>query len=308
MQPPGCLVDVGGRRLHANIAGEGGCTVVFESGLAASSLTWCLVEPLVTQFARTISYDRAGLGWGDAAPHAATAGNAADDLARLLDALRIAEPVVLVGHSFGGLIVRIFQQRYPERVAGLVLVDPLVRSEWRDLSGPAGAERRRMLARGARLSRRGAVLARAGVVKLALNLLQRGSRHVPRLVARASAGRGTSVAERLVGEVRKMPRELWPVVAEHWSRARSFQTMASALENLAKSVMELDEARDLGLLPVVVLSAGSAGPASLAEHKADAALSVEGRQQSVEGTGHWIPLDGPEIVAAEIYPVVRSAC
>jgi pimeloyl-ACP methyl ester carboxylesterase len=306
--PPGGLIDIGGRRLHANSAGEGPCTVVFESGLAASSLTWCLVQPQVAPFARTIAYDRAGLGWSDPAPHPATAGNAADDLARLLTALGISAPVILVGHSFGGLIARVFEQRYPEHIAGLVLVDPLVRSEWRDVSGPGGQERRRMLERGARLSRRGAVLSRLGVVGLALKLLQRGSRHVPRLVARASAGQGTNVAERLVGEVRKMPPQLWPAIAGHWSRASSFRTMASALENLPVSIGQLDETRKMDALPVSVLSAANAGDQALAEHKADAALSREGRQQLAEGTGHWIPLDAPEMVAQEIYRVVRAAC
>ena len=80
------------------------------------------------------------------------------DLAGLLDRCGVEGPFVLVGHSFGGLIARVFEQRDPARVAGMVLVDPVVRSEWRDCSGV----RRRMLSRGVMLSRRGAWLAKAG--------------------------------------------------------------------------------------------------------------------------------------------------
>jgi pimeloyl-ACP methyl ester carboxylesterase len=296
------LIDIGGRRLHVNITGEGNPVVVFESGLAASSLSWCLVQPLVAQFATALSYDRAGLGWSDPAPHAVTATNAADDLARLLDALKISQPVIVVGHSFGGLIARIFQQRYPSRVSAMVLVDPLVRSEWRELT----EERSRMLAHGVRLSQRGVVLAQMGVVRLALGLLQRGSRHFPRIVARASAGRGMSVAERLVGEVRKMPRELWPAIAEHWSRPGSFRTMASALENLPTSAGQLDETRDLASLPVAVLSARNVSSIAPAEHKAEAQLSLRGSHELV-ASGHWIPLDSPGSIADAIRRVVNLA-
>jgi pimeloyl-ACP methyl ester carboxylesterase len=297
---------MGGRHLHVNMAGAGDRVVVFESGLAASSLTWCLVQPLVSQFATTLSYDRAGLGWSDPAPHHVTARDAAKDLGRLIYTMRITQPVIIVGHSFGGLIARICQQRYAGQVAGLVLVDPLVRAEWRDFSGPEGERRKRMLAHGARLSRRGAALANLGVVRLALRLLQRGSRHLPRLVARASAGRGMSVAERLVGEVRKMPRELWPAIAEHWSRPGSFFSMAAALESLPLSVNQLNEARDLDLLPVAILSAQNASPLALKEHEADARLSSRGWHEVVAGAGHWIPLDAPEAIAAAIKRVVDS--
>jgi len=274
--------------------------VVFEAGLAATSLTWCLVQPAVAQFARTLSYDRAGLGWSEASGLDATAANAAEDLARLLDAVGIEEPVILVGHSFGGLIARVFQQRYPERVAGLVLAEPVVRAEWRDLNGPHGAEQRNRLAHGVRLSRRGAFLARLGVVRFALGLLVRGSRYVPKLVARVTAGRGMGVAERLVGEVRKIPRELWPAIAEHWSRAGSFEVMANGLERLPVSMGQVEEGRGLGSLPVTVLSAANVSTIGLAEHEAEARLSSSGQQEIVPGTGHWIPFDAPEVISEAI--------
>ena len=79
--------------------------------LAATSLSWASVQPLIGDFARVVSYDRAGLGWSDNTIAPATARNAADDLHLLLDGAELSAPYILVGHSLGGLIVGIvFQQ------------------------------------------------------------------------------------------------------------------------------------------------------------------------------------------------------
>jgi len=275
--------------------------VVLEAGIAASSVSWCLVRPLVAQFTTVLSYDRAGFGWSDAPRHACTARDAARDLAGLVEGCGLDEPIVLVGHSFGGLIARVFEQQHPERVAGMVLVDPVVRSEWRDCSGV----RRRMLSRGVMLSRRGAWLAKAGVVRFALGMLTSGSTRIPKLLARVSAGRGASVTERLTGEVRKMPRDLWPVIAAHWSRSQSFLAMADYLEQLPLSVTQLDEERSCDDLPLVVLSAASATREAIEEHRHDAALSRRGRHKVISASGHWMPLDAPQEVAAAIRDVVE---
>jgi pimeloyl-ACP methyl ester carboxylesterase len=288
---PGRIVDVGGRALHINVLGKGSPVVILEAGIAASSLSWALVTKQVAAFTTVVTYDRAGFGWSDPAPHPCTALDAARDLALLLDKAELPGPFVLVGHSFGGLIVRVFEQQYPARVAGLVLVDPVSRSEWRE----ADEKRRRMLARGVMLSRRGALLARIGVVRLALGLLMSGSRTIPKLLSRVSAGRDTGVTERLTGEVRKMPKELWPAITAHWSEARCFRAMANSLENLPVSVMQIDENRSLGDLPIVVLSASAT-----AEHAHDAGLSTRGEHRIVPGSGHWMQLDAPGAVVDAI--------
>jgi pimeloyl-ACP methyl ester carboxylesterase len=290
------MIDIGGRRLHMNVAGRGSTQVLFESGLAASSISWALVAPRVAELATVITYDRAGLGWSDPAPNGSTALDAARDLEALLDRTGRRDPLLLVGHSFGALILRVFQQLAPGRVAGLVLLDPVCRSEWRD---PNDA-RRRTLAHGVALSRRGELLARIGVVRLALSLVLAGSRTVPKLLARASAGRGAELTERLTGEVGKMPRELWPVAAAHWSRSRSFRTMANTLENLPVSVAQLDETRALGDLPVVVLSASNTNEEGRREHEHDARLSTSGAHRVVPDTRHWLQLDAPEVVIETI--------
>ena len=302
IEPSGRFVEADGAKLHFQIEGQGSPAVVLEAGIAATSLSWCLVRPLVAKFTTVVSYDRAGFGWSDPPHHACTAADAAADLGGLLDRCGVGGPFVLVGHSFGGLVVRAFEQRHPERVAGMVLADPVVRSEWRDCSGM----RRRMLSRGVLLSRRGAWLAKAGVVRFALGMLTGGSTRIPKLLARVSAGRGSSVTDRLTGEVRKMPRELWPVVAAHWSRAQSFLTMGNYLEQLPLSVTQLDEERSLGDLPLVVLSAATATREALEEHKHDAALSRCGRHEVIPNAGHWLPLDAPEAVADAIREIVAG--
>jgi pimeloyl-ACP methyl ester carboxylesterase len=301
--PPGELVDIGGRRLHVQISGErrsAGPTVILEAGLAATSLSWATVQPLIREFARVASYDRAGLGWSDDEVAPATARHAADDLYLLLRASELPGPYILVGHSLGGLIVRVLQQAHPEVVSGLVLVDPVVRTEWRTPSD----ERGRMLARGVALSRRGAWLARIGVVGFALGMLAGGSSRMPGFMARAFAGHGAGVANRLVGEVRKIPRELWPVIAANWSEERAFRTMAGYLENLPLSCGQIDEAATLGDLPVGILSSANASAEALAEHSRDAALSTRGEHVVVPGTGHWINLDAPEAIATAVRRVM----
>jgi pimeloyl-ACP methyl ester carboxylesterase len=300
--PPARLIDIGGRRLHADVRGKGSPAVVLEAGIAASSLTWCLVQNHIAEFTTAIAYDRAGFGWSDPPSHHCTAADAAHDLSLLLDRLKIDGPVVLAGHSFGGLIARVFEQSYPGRVAGLILVDPVARTEWRD----PDEGRKRMLAHGVALSRRGAALAQLGVVGFALRLLLSGSRTIPKLLAKASAGKGASVTERLTGEVRKMPRELWPAIAAHWSEARCFRAMADSLEHLPESVSQIDETRPMSDLPVTVLSAATASARAMEEHEHDARLSLRGQHLVVPNAGHWLQLDAPHAVIEAIRRVSDS--
>src|SRR5262245_28373312 len=115
-----------GRRLYAMVLdgpGDGAPTVVFEAGAAASRSSWALVQPLVGVFARAIVYDRSGLGRSPVDPGARTLPRMAEDLGDLLTHFGPG-PYVLVGHSAGGPIIRAAAAAGPERVTGLVLVDP----------------------------------------------------------------------------------------------------------------------------------------------------------------------------------------
>ena len=121
--PPGRFVRVNARRMHIYVTGQGTPTVVFESGMGASCLSWTLMQPQVAQFTRAVSYDRAGHGWSDPAPEPRTAQQIAQELHRLLDAIGVPGPYVLVGHSFGGYVNMAFANMYRNEVVGMVLVD-----------------------------------------------------------------------------------------------------------------------------------------------------------------------------------------
>jgi pimeloyl-ACP methyl ester carboxylesterase len=118
-----------GRRLNLYCAGNGSPTVVFESGLGAPHSNWGFVQPVVAQKTRTCAYERAGLGFSDAATRASDSKNIVDDLHRLLVAAAIKPPYVLVGHSYGGMTVRLYADTYPSEVVGMVLVDPTVEDQ-----------------------------------------------------------------------------------------------------------------------------------------------------------------------------------
>jgi pimeloyl-ACP methyl ester carboxylesterase len=298
--PPGRLIDIGGRNLHLIDNGAGGPSVIFESGISATCLNWAQVRAQVDGFARACVYDRAWLGWSDPAHSPRTTLTIVDELHALLEGARIPRPYILTGHSFGGLVVRAYAAKYPDHVAGLVLVDPLSPGEWLNMS-PSQV---RMLGRGVALSRRGALLARIGVVRASLALLMAGGRRVPKLVARVTGGRGESTISRLVGEVRKMPPETWPMVRAHWCQTKSFLGLAAYLESLPASAAEAAALLDPGSIPVTVLSAATATPSQLEEREALARRSPRGQHIIARKSGHWIQLDEPDLVVEAIREMV----
>lgn len=123
--PESRLVDVGGRRLNIRCAGEGAPAVVLDAGLSNDNHDWEPVERRVSGFTRVCSYDRAGLGQSDAATGVPTSQTASDDLHSLLSSAGIDGPVVLVGHSYGGLIAQLYASQHLENTAGVILVDSL---------------------------------------------------------------------------------------------------------------------------------------------------------------------------------------
>ncbi len=290
--PSGRMIGVGGRRLHLNETGEDGPIVILEAGIAATSLSWALVQPRIAEFARVVSYDRAGLGWSDASGLACTPSQLARDLHAALAAGQIPPPYILVAHSFGGLVARRFAADYPELTSGLVLVDPLHPSEWDN----PDEQQLSTLARGARLSRRGALLAHLGVVRFSLALLTRGQRFLPRLAARASSGRGAGVTQRLAAEVGKLPREVWPHIASHWSNPKSFQSLARYLEGLPESSAEMIHAAPLQGVPVILITA-----ADCPEARRDTSnIAANAIHIVAAGSGHWIQLDEPELIVEAV--------
>ena len=121
--PPGRMLDIGGFRLHALVRGQGTPAVILEPGLGGFALQYAHIQSEVSVFTRVLAYDRAGQGWSDCSPNPRTPANLVGDLKALLGKLDLHPPYVLVGHSFGGLLVRFFTGFYPGEVAGVVLID-----------------------------------------------------------------------------------------------------------------------------------------------------------------------------------------
>jgi pimeloyl-ACP methyl ester carboxylesterase len=124
-RPPGKLVDVGGHRMHVWCSGAGSPVVVVENGLGDFSTDWSLVASRVAGFTRICVYDRAGYAWSEPGPLPRTFDQINLELHEALLKLGEHGPFVLVGHSYGGAVVRNFPVAYPRDVAGLVLVDTI---------------------------------------------------------------------------------------------------------------------------------------------------------------------------------------
>jgi pimeloyl-ACP methyl ester carboxylesterase len=300
--PPGRFVTVANRRLHVHETGSGRPAVIFESGLASSSLSWYPVQQLVAERTRAVSYDRAGIGWSDEDTSPRTVQGMIDDLAEVLKNSGIRPPYVLVGHSFGALLVRAYASLRREDIAGLVLVDPVSLDLWADCS----EENRRRLRLGAKLSRRGVFLANIGVVRLALASLASGKTRFSKAVAKASAGKAMGTMGRLTGVVQKLPSSLIPSVQSHWSQAKSFRAMAEYLEILPRCAAEVRATEIASDLPMTILSAANATAQELGERELWAQRSIRGRHVQIAGSTHWIHLEHPEEVASAILELVKS--
>jgi pimeloyl-ACP methyl ester carboxylesterase len=122
--PIGQRIDIGGRGTWVHRAGEGHPAVVFVPGAGSFGLDFALVQERVSKFATAILYDRAGTGWSDDAELPRTATQVTDELRAVLHAIAGRAPYVLVGHSLGGAYVQRYAQRFPDEVAGLILLDP----------------------------------------------------------------------------------------------------------------------------------------------------------------------------------------
>jgi len=301
LRPPGRSVKTEHGALYFHEQGLGSPTVLLESGLAASSLSWALVQPQVAEWTRVCSYDRAGFGWSRPSSRPRTVANVTTELAALLKAAGLRPPYILVGHSFGGLLVRAFAHLHPGDIAGVVLVDPVSLQYWSDC-GPNDYKRLRL---GVKLCRRGALLAKIGVVRLALLLLAQGQTRLPKLIARASSGKANDLIARLTGEIRRLPPAVLPFLRAHWSRSYCFQTMAAYLQNLPQSAREAKRMEISSQIPLTVLSASNATESELQERETWARQSQSGRHIRLTDSGHWIQLEHPQAVVAAICELVK---
>jgi len=299
--PPGTMVDVDGQRMHVVCAGDGKPAVLFESGIAASSLSWTLVQREVAMFTRACAYDRAGLGWIEPVRRPRTVGRMLAEFRGVLASIPDAGPYVLVGHSFGSFIACAYASEHPADVAGLVLLDPP--SEWQART----AEQARLLRGGIQLSRVGGILARLGIVRASLALLSGGAPGIPRRVVRIFGPTAAHTLERLVGEVQKLPADVHPIVQALWCQPKCFRAMAdhlAALEEMGAFVARVTSLHDV---PLVIISSGDQPADTIARHRQLARLSSQGRHVTASKATHWIQFDDPGLVVATIRDIVDRA-
>jgi len=286
--PTGELVLIGDARLHLHVSGCGKPTVVLDSALAGSSLSWSKIQPRLAEVTRVVSYDRAGFGWSEPIASPRTVDHMVDELRRLLLGAAVEPPYVLVGHSHGGWVAQLFASRYRQDTAGLVLVDCPHPREWME---PDLIQRSRVN-RGARLARRAAFAARFGLIR---GMFLLGNLPWFREHDRVST---------LIG---KTPPEIRSRLKTFWVRAKTLEALASQIENApASAATVFTETVDLGDLPLVVLTAQNPDPRRLQDQRETAALSRRGRHVIATKSGHWIPLDEPELVVSAVREIVEA--
>ena len=121
--PPGNLVNVDGYKMHIYCMGEGSPAVILDSANMGTVSNWAWIQPEIAKTNRVCAYDRADSGWSDVSPQPNDTLRNAEALHTLLQNSGVSSPYVLVGHSFGGLYVRMFAERYPDEVTGMVFIE-----------------------------------------------------------------------------------------------------------------------------------------------------------------------------------------
>jgi pimeloyl-ACP methyl ester carboxylesterase len=306
LRPPGILIDVDGRRLHVHGTGTGTPAIVLEAALGASAVSWSLVQPELAKLTRVCSYDRAGFGWSDDSIQPRTAGRIADELRALLDRAGIEPPFVLVGHSFGGLVIRVFAKRYRGDVAGLVFVDPAHPEDW---LSPAAKEQLK-IDRGLMMCRIGAAASRIGLSRALLSVPHLGVAGMVHAAVRLmNGGRIPREDAGILAPVWKLPPDARRQLARFWSRTSFFDTLASQLEWMRESAAEALDASAAGFgdLPLVTISQTDPGAYRRRQQEALALLSTRGEHLVAANSGHWIPIEEPAIVVAALELVLGRA-
>jgi len=308
--PPGKLVDVGGWRLHLNCTGEvrdSQPTVILEAGVGDFSVEWSLVQPDVSKFARVCSYDRAGDGWSDLGPHPRTLRQIVYELHTLLDKGGVKPPLVLVGHSYGGWLVRLYASTYPAEVAGMVLVE-------------AGADNPRRMLPDGKLGHSADLVKGEPIPAVKVSGPLRLSDIPSGALSQMKAG-----AQKLALSPNEPPRDKLPPDAQRmraWALAQVGHVAAAVnpFEHEELAGLRAERAKSehpLGDMPLIVLTRGKSeeegpdGKAFEAEHRRDhaamAAMSRNGKLIVAMRSGHHVQLDEPELVVKAIRDALAAA-
>jgi pimeloyl-ACP methyl ester carboxylesterase len=298
---PGQLVDIGGRRINLHCTGAGGPTVILMAGIFSWSVVWYKTQPVIAQTTRVCGFDRAGYGFSDPGPRPQILSDVVDDLHTALKAGSIPGPYVLVGHSLGGIEVRLFAQRWPKEVVGMVLVDTSPAGEGLVDENQPGFDE---------------VIGRESY---AADLL-----HCAFLVANGPIDTSRpeyddcTSASGMPSDTPAAFRAIWPQFFTAYYFADKVSLMSSLYTHRYDSV----DHRSLGAMPLVVLSTehswGASGTPTdvwfhrsylkvwIALHQALANLSSRGKHRIIEGTGHQIELEKPQAVIDAVDDVLRQ--
>ena len=309
LPPPGRMIDIGGWRLHLNCSGKAKPsepTVILEPGIGDFSVEWSLVQPGVAEFARVCSYDRAGDGWSELGPHPRTMRQIVYELHTLLAKSGEKPPLVLVGHSYGGWLVRLYATTYPADVAGIVLVE-------------AGADNPRRFLPNGKLGRSSDLVKNQEVPAVKTSNPLRISDIPAEAMSQMKTG-----ARSLEKNANSPPRDKLPPNAQQmrkWALGQIGHIAASENpfehEELASLRAERTKTRyPLGDMPLIVLTRGISdedgpdGKALEEEHRRDhvaiAAMSRKGKLIVAARSGHHVQLDEPELVIQSIREVLAA--
>lgn len=282
----GSLAKIQRHQFHYHSRGEGSPVVVMEAGLGGTSLDWALVESEVSKTTRVFTYDRAGYGWSDSAENPRTGAQIIQELHLLLENTGTKGPYVMVGHSVGALYVRLFAKRYPEEVAGLVLVDPAHENVLQESKGRKGFKIYRSVLSAVRF------VAPLGILRLS----------------------GLHVA------LNTYPAEIRPMADAVGFRSQTYRTAYNELihaEALWDQVRAGRQASPFPDIPLLVVTQGfplAQPPEDFPEveminrlHGDLVALSSNGEHIRAENSGHHVQLDQPEIVIQAVAGIVHAA-
>lgn len=288
--PPGELVDVGGYKLHYTLSGrEDGPVVVLDAGMGCNSLDWALVEPELAKFACVVAFDRAGYGWSDPGPEPRTSSQIVKELHQLLSNAHLAGPYILVGHSFGGLNVRLFAMEYPDEVKGLVLVDA---------SHEAQFERIPFIPYDAfvKVMRALAFFSPTGSHRLLIPLL-------------------------FGSDLKNYPKDLYDLRKAKQSQSKAIYAAYAELKDFTESLKQISQNKvSLREIPLYVISAGKVDPIigftdesrrrfleRWTELQRDLSrLSSKGRQITAEHSGHMIHWEEPELIVEAVKEITLT--
>ncbi len=294
--PQGQMVDVGGYRLHIDCQGSGSPTVIMEAGLGEPSMAWALVQQQAPANVRICVYDRAGLGWSDASPKPRTAENMVEDLHVLLKNANIAGPYLMVGHSTGGMLVRLYTHLYPNEVVGMVLVDAQHEEQFERLPSAIQQQIKSAFAQDHQQLPLYQALVISGIGAL-----------VPSIAAMVDNPKLPSPA-----------RETFSALA--LSSPKFIETKTAEQDGIFESTAQVRKAHITGLgnIPLIVLCRGiddTPMPGMTMDEDEQrwlglqtelAALSPQGKLIVADKSGHHIQLDQPDVVMAAIQQILLA--